>query len=70
MPVKFASIIKSTLIPFTLMAVGYVANAEPTPEMQKAIINAYTLIPMLFPILGFVLLKFFWKSGQEEEGRA
>ena len=49
---------------------GYVANAEPTPEMQKAIINAYTLIPMLFPILGFVLLKFFWKSGQEEEGRA
>jgi len=70
LPVKFASIIKSTLIPFTLMAVGYVANAEPTPRMQRAIIDAYTLIPMLFPILGFVLLKFFWKSGQEEKDRA
>ena len=34
LPLKFASIIKSTLIPFTLMAVGYVANATPTPQMR------------------------------------
>ncbi len=61
LPVKFASIIKSTLIPFTLMAVGYVANAEPTPEMQAAIINAYTLIPCIFPVFGFILLKFVYK---------
>ncbi len=66
LPVKFASIIKSTLIPFTLMAVGYVANADPTPEMQAAIINAYTLIPCLFPILGFILLKFVYKLKHED----
>ena len=61
LPVKFASIIKSTLIPFTLAAVGYVANAEPTPQMQQAIIDAYTLIPTLFPVLGMFLLGFAFK---------
>ena len=61
LPVKFAHIIKSTLIPFTLAAVGYVANAEPTPEMQQAIINAYTLIPSVFPALGMLLLVFAYK---------
>lgn len=62
LPVKFASIIKSTLIPFTLAAVGYVANAEPTLEMQQAIVNAYTLIPPVFPIMGMLLLAFVYKS--------
>lgn len=62
LPVKFASIVKSTLIPFTLAAVGYVANAEPTPEMQQAIINAYTLIPAVFPITGMLLLAFAYKN--------
>ena len=61
LPVKFASIIKSTLIPFTLAAVGYVANADPTPHMQQAIIDAYTLIPTLFPVLGMFLLGFAFK---------
>ena len=61
LPVKFASVIKSTLIPFTLAAVGYVANAEPTPEMQQAIVNAYTLIPPIFPVLGILLLGFAYK---------
>lgn len=61
LPVKFASIIKSTLIPFALAAVGYVANADPTPEIQQAIINAYTLIPPVFPIMGMLLLLFVYK---------
>ncbi len=56
LPVKFAAIIKSTLIPFTLAAAGYVANADPTPEMQQAIVNAYTLIPAVFPIIGVLLI--------------
>ncbi len=62
LPVKFASIIKSTLIPFALAAVGYVANAEPTPEIQQAIVNAYTLIPPVFPILGTLLLAFGYRT--------
>lgn len=61
LPLKFAHIIKSTLIPFTLAAVGYVANAEPTPQMQQAIIDAYTIIPTMFPILGMFLLGFAFK---------
>ena len=63
LPVKFASIIKSTLIPLALMASGYVANAEPTPEIRRAIVNAYSLLPAVFPVLGFVLLGFFYKTG-------
>lgn len=55
-PVKFASLIKSTLIPFVLMFSGYVANTEATPHMRQAIIDSYTLLPALFPIAGMLLL--------------
>lgn len=66
LPVKFASIIKSTIIPLTLIIAGYTANAEPTPEMQNAIINAYTTLPCIFPVLGFFLLKFAYKLKKED----
>ncbi len=66
LPVKFASIIKSTLIPFALMSAGYVANAEATPQMQKAIINAYTFVPTLFPVCGIVLLSLFYRHNGKE----
>lgn len=62
LPVKFASIIKSTLIPMALMLSGYVANAEPTPQIRQAIVNAYSLLPAVFPVLGFILLAFFYKA--------
>ena len=62
LPVKFASIIKSTLIPMALMLSGYVANAEPTPQIRQAIVNAYSLLPAVFPVLGFILLAFFYKT--------
>ncbi len=66
LPVKFASIVKSMLIPFALMSAGYVANAQPTPQMRQAIINAYTLIPTLFPVCGIVLLSFFYRQDGNE----
>ena len=56
LPVKFAAILKSVLIPFALMASGYVAGSAATPQMRQAIINAYTLIPAVFPICGILLL--------------
>ena len=62
LPVKFASIIKSTLIPMALMLSGYVAIAEPTPQIRQAIVNAYSLLPAVFPVLGFILLAFFYKT--------
>lgn len=66
LPVKFASVIKSTLIPFTLAATGYVANADPSPQMKQAIIDAYTLFPPLFPIAGIILLFFAYKTMKRE----
>ena len=62
LPVKFASIIKSTLIPFVLMTSGYVANTAVTPQMRQAIIDAYTLIPAVFPVCGIFLLLIFYRS--------
>ena len=66
MPVKFATILKSIIIPFVLMSAGYTAGAEPTPALQQGIINAYTIIPALIPVLGFIMLKFFYKLNRDE----
>jgi len=56
LPVKFAAVIKSVLIPFALMTSGYAAGSATTPQMRQAIVNAYTLIPVFFPICGILLL--------------
>ena len=56
LPVKFAAVTKSILIPFALMASGYAANGGSTLQIRQSILNAYTLIPSLFPICGIVLL--------------
>lgn len=64
--VKLATILKSTIIPFVLMTAGYVAGADPTPELQRGIVDAYTIIPALIPLIGFVLLKFFYKLKRED----
>ena len=66
LPVKFAGIVKSTLIPFVLMLSGYVANADPTPAMQRAIVNAYTLVPAIFPAMGILLLGFVYKTCEQD----
>lgn len=60
MTVKIANIIKSLLIPITLMLSGYVAG-EANEAVKLAIINAYSIFPMLFPLLGFFLLRFCYK---------
>lgn len=66
MPVKFATILKSAIIPFVLMQAGFVAGMKPTPELKQGIINAYTIIPAIIPIIGFILLKFFYKLTRNE----
>lgn len=58
--VKIANIIKSVLIPFALITAGYVAGTV-TPEVKASIISAYSTIPAIIPLVGFVLLKFFYK---------
>ena len=67
--VKLATVLKSMIIPFVLMTAGYVAGADPTPQLQKGIVNAYTIIPALIPLVGFILLKFFYKLKREDVAR-
>lgn len=65
LPVKFANIVKSVLIPVALASAGYVAGAESTPQLKQSIINAYSTVPIVFPILGFIMLRFFYKLTAE-----
>lgn len=58
--VKLANILKSVLLPFALASAGYVAGTI-TPELKTAILNAYSTIPAIIPIIGFILLRFFYK---------
>lgn len=63
--VKIANIVKSGLIPFALMTSGYVAGTV-TPEVKASIIKAYSTIPAIMPLIGFILLKFFYKLTKEK----
>ncbi len=67
--VKFATMLKSVIIPFVLMTAGYVAGAEPTEALKQGIVNAYTIIPAIIPLVGFVMLKFFYKLTKPEVER-
>ncbi|NLZ93627.1 MAG: hypothetical protein GX922_06410 [Firmicutes bacterium] len=65
-PVKFAGIFRGVLIPFALASAGYVAGADPTPALKQAIINTFSTIPVLIPLLGFIVLRFFYKLSTEK----
>lgn len=58
--VKLANILKSVLIPLALTSAGYVAGVI-TPELKRAILHAFSTIPAIIPIIGFLMLKFFYK---------
>ncbi|MFZ7133280.1 MAG: MFS transporter [Eubacteriales bacterium] len=66
LPVKLAIILRSIIVPFALMSAGYVAGMDPTPELKNSLINAYTIIPAIIPLIGFILLKFFYKFSRED----
>ncbi|NLZ39304.1 MAG: hypothetical protein GX893_06835 [Firmicutes bacterium] len=66
LPVKLAIICRSIIVPYVLMKSGYVAGADPTPALKHALINAYTIIPALIPLMGFILLRFFYKFSKED----
>ena len=63
--VKIAEVLKSVMIPFVLMTSGYVAG-KATEQVKVSIINAYSIIPAIIPIIGFLLLKFFYKLTVEK----
>ncbi len=64
--VKLATVLKSVIIPFVLMTAGYVAGAEPTEALKQGIVDAYTIIPAIIPLVGFVMLRFFYKLSRTE----
>lgn len=63
--VKIASVIKSVMIPFVLMSSGYVAGRV-TEQAKASIVNAYSIIPSIIPLIGFFLLKFCYKLTKEK----
>lgn len=65
-PIKVAVIIKSAILSVTFVSIGYQAGAAPTPELQQGIINAYTIIPMIIPLIGWVALRFFYHLTEDK----
>ncbi len=55
--VKIANIIKSVTVPLSLSIAGYVPGVV-TEAVKSSIINAYSIVPALIPLLGFLLLYF------------
>jgi GPH family glycoside/pentoside/hexuronide:cation symporter len=64
-PVKVSIIVKSIVLTLSFLAVGYVPGANPTPEMQQGIVNAYVFVPAIIPIIGAISLGFFYKLNPE-----
>lgn len=62
--VKLANVLKSVMIPFTLSLSGYVAD-NATAAVEKSIINAYSILPAIIPMVGLIFLKFFYKLSDE-----
>lgn len=60
-PIKISIIVKSVILTLTFLAVNYVPGADPTPEVQQGIVNAYIIVPAIIPMIGAISLGFFYK---------
>jgi GPH family glycoside/pentoside/hexuronide:cation symporter len=60
-PLKLSIIVKSAVLTLTFLAVNYVPGADPTPQVQQGIVNAYVFIPAIIPMIGAISLGFFYK---------
>ena len=63
--VRLASVLKSVLIPLTLSLSGYTVGST-TTSIKSSIVNAYSIIPSIFPIIGVILLLFFYKLDKQK----
>lgn len=65
LPIKLAGIVKNVVISALLVAVNYDANVGATPELRAGLINAFSLVTCVIPIIGWISLKFFYKINPE-----
>lgn len=61
LPIKLATIVKSVVLSALLVAVGYDASLGATPQLRSGLINAFSLVNCVIPLLGFLSLKFLYK---------
>jgi GPH family glycoside/pentoside/hexuronide:cation symporter len=61
----FSGIIKNLIISVTLVSIGYTAGST-TEAVKRGIIDAYSLVPAIFPVLGWMVMFFFYKSTPEK----
>jgi Na+/melibiose symporter-like transporter len=64
-PRKLSSILQSVVISITFISIGYKAG-NTSQAMKDGIINAYSLVPAIFPLLGWIALFFFYKLTPEK----
>ena len=61
LPVNLAVFVRSVVLSALLVSINYVGGMPVTPELQKAFINAYTLVPPCIPIFGFIVMFFGYR---------
>ena len=66
LPVNLAVFVKSAVLSATLVGINYVGGMDVTPEIQKAFIDAYTLIPPCIPLVGFVVMFFGYRLTKDK----
>jgi len=65
MAARFAGIVKNFIIWLTFVAIGYKAGTT-NETVKEGIINAYTLVPAVIPLIGWIALFFFYKLTPEK----
>ena len=65
LPIKLAGVVRGIVFSALLVAVGYDASAGPTPELRAGLINAFSLVTCVIPMIGWCSLKFFYKMTPE-----
>ena len=65
LPIKLAGIVKSAVLSVLLAAVGYDAALGATPQLRAGLINAFSLVNCVIPLMGFLALKFLYKLTPE-----
>jgi Na+/melibiose symporter-like transporter len=65
LPIKFAQVVKSFIISFIFVSIGYTAGSV-SEETKSGIITAYSVIPAIMPLIGWLALFFFYKLTPEK----
>jgi Na+/melibiose symporter-like transporter len=64
-PIKLSKVVKNLIISAILVSIGYKAGAT-TEAIKQGIINGYSVVPAILPLVGWISMFFFYKLTPEK----